>query len=214
VFAAVSLVAALALPTAAFAVEEILVGYADGIRSGGFFPNPWDGDLGITFLGGSGSGVYDAGAILVYNSGGPSFTVTSAAVSINGTDATLPWALPVTLSAGQGLILAQTADYNFDTSDIHPISPNGVPVSGCAIACPVVTINGVAYLDTGHVLDTNGYDYAYNGNNESFRWRLIGTSGAPGAPEPSTWAMMLLGFGGLGFAGYRARKSARAVVSA
>jgi len=32
---------------------------------------------------------------------------------------------------------------------------------------------------------------------------------ATGAPEPSTWAMMLLGFGGLGFAGYRRwRKSA------
>ena len=31
----------------------------------------------------------------------------------------------------------------------------------------------------------------------------------PGTPEPSTWVMMLLGFGGLGFAGYRAsRKSA------
>jgi len=26
-------------------------------------------------------------------------------------------------------------------------------------------------------------------------------------PEPSTWAMMLLGFGGLGFAGYRARRA-------
>jgi PEP-CTERM motif len=24
-------------------------------------------------------------------------------------------------------------------------------------------------------------------------------------PEPSTWAMMLLGFAGLGFAGYRAK---------
>jgi PEP-CTERM motif len=30
-------------------------------------------------------------------------------------------------------------------------------------------------------------------------------------PEPSTWAMMLLGFGGLGFAGYRhARRSGAA----
>ena len=31
------------------------------------------------------------------------------------------------------------------------------------------------------------------------------------APEPSTWAMMLLGFAGIGFAGYRAsRKGAAA----
>jgi hypothetical protein len=27
-------------------------------------------------------------------------------------------------------------------------------------------------------------------------------------PEPSTWAMTLLGFAGLGFAGYRSRKAA------
>ncbi len=37
---------------------------------------------------------------------------------------------------------------------------------------------------------------------------VIGT----GVPEPSTWAMMLLGFAGLGFAGYRgSRKSATLV---
>jgi hypothetical protein len=29
-------------------------------------------------------------------------------------------------------------------------------------------------------------------------------------PEPSTWAMMLLGFAGLGFAGYRKGKGAAA----
>ena len=29
-------------------------------------------------------------------------------------------------------------------------------------------------------------------------------------PEPSTWAMMLLGFAGMGFVGYRARQAARA----
>jgi hypothetical protein len=30
---------------------------------------------------------------------------------------------------------------------------------------------------------------------------------ASGVPEPSTWAMMLLGFAGLGYAGYRKRKA-------
>ena len=35
-----------------------------------------------------------------------------------------------------------------------------------------------------------------------------------GTPEPSTWAMMLLGFAGLGFAGYRKAKTARTAFSA
>ncbi len=37
-----------------------------------------------------------------------------------------------------------------------------------------------------------------------------GQIGNSAVPEPSSWAMMLLGFGGLAFAGYRARKSAAA----
>jgi hypothetical protein len=40
----------------------------------------------------------------------------------------------------------------------------------------------------------------------------IGTP--PPIPEPSTWTMMLVGFGGLGFAAYRARKGAKAAVTA
>jgi hypothetical protein len=36
----------------------------------------------------------------------------------------------------------------------------------------------------------------------------VGTS--PTVPEPSTWAMMLVGFAGLGFVGHRARKSVAA----
>jgi hypothetical protein len=31
------------------------------------------------------------------------------------------------------------------------------------------------------------------------------------APEPSTWAMMLLGFAGLGIAGYRVRRNSAVV---
>ncbi len=32
-------------------------------------------------------------------------------------------------------------------------------------------------------------------------------------PEPSTWAMMLLGFAGLGFAGYRKSRKAAAIAA-
>jgi hypothetical protein len=35
-----------------------------------------------------------------------------------------------------------------------------------------------------------------------------------GTPEPSTWAVMLLGFAGLGFAGYRSRRKAASLLAA
>ena len=37
------------------------------------------------------------------------------------------------------------------------------------------------------------------------RRSIRGVAFAPAAPEPSTWAMMLIGFAGLGFAGFRRR---------
>ena len=37
---------------------------------------------------------------------------------------------------------------------------------------------------------------------------LIDVQFAPPVPEPSTWAMMILGFAGLGFGGYRASRKA------
>ena len=42
---------------------------------------------------------------------------------------------------------------------------------------------------------------------------VIQPSSGGSIPEPSTWAMMLLGFTGLGFAGYRKAKTARTVFS-
>jgi hypothetical protein len=41
----------------------------------------------------------------------------------------------------------------------------------------------------------------------------IGAIQVDGVPEPSTWAMMLLGFAGLGFAGYRASRRAATATS-
>jgi threonine/homoserine/homoserine lactone efflux protein len=42
----------------------------------------------------------------------------------------------------------------------------------------------------------------------------IAIGGTPTVPEPSTWAMMLLGFAGLGYAGYRRARAARRLKSA
>ncbi|WP_294532053.1 PEPxxWA-CTERM sorting domain-containing protein [uncultured Rhodoblastus sp.] len=41
-----------------------------------------------------------------------------------------------------------------------------------------------------------------------------GQAFSPGVPEPATWAMMLLGFAGLGFAGYRRNQGDRVKLSA
>jgi hypothetical protein len=50
-------------------------------------------------------------------------------------------------------------------------------------------------------------DYDYN--DDQFVFTDVASSVIPGTPEPSTWAMMLIGFAGLGFAGWRApRKTA------
>lgn len=42
---------------------------------------------------------------------------------------------------------------------------------------------------------------------------VIGNVAVTAVPEPATWAMMLLGFAGLGFAGYRKTKSSGALAS-
>jgi hypothetical protein len=48
-----------------------------------------------------------------------------------------------------------------------------------------------------------------NGNTGNVGANSFTTTGA--VPEPSTWAMLLMGFAGLGFAGYRGRKRSAAV---
>jgi PEP-CTERM motif len=59
------------------------------------------------------------------------------------------------------------------------------------------------------------FDYVDTFNNYGDRIAWFGSSGGDNAtitvapvPEPSTWAMMLLGFAALGFLGYRRRKVA------
>ena len=92
----------------------------------------------------------------------------------------------------------------------------------CNSTAPTVTflVNGVSagiFDDTGHIIDTGHYDFI-NGSadgNESIGWQAIGSVATRGGvPEPSTSAMMLVGFVGLGYAAFRTRKNARAIVAA
>jgi hypothetical protein len=85
----------------------------------------------------------------------------------------------------------------------------------CAGRQPIVSFdeNGTLFTlnDTGHIIDTGNYDFI-NGSpdgNESINWNLIGAgANRGGVPEPSTWAMMLLGFAGLGLVARRKSKGA------
>jgi hypothetical protein len=201
---------------------DLYVGYADALRASPLFPSPWQGSPNIIFQGVNDSGE-DAGAILIENTSATPLTILSVAASINGTATAPGWVFPVIIPVGQGLILTETAHYNFDTSDVHPIEPFGTPASGCTSGCPVVAIDWGAgsgsFNDVNHVLDTLGYDFAADGSNESFNWRLIDSacSGPDcggtinGVPEPSTWAMMILGFAGIGFMAYRRKQNGPAL---
>ena len=183
---AFAIVASMLVPVAAVSAPfDVYVGYSDGLRGSGFFPNPWSGDPGVTFLGSAPA--FDAGAIMIINTGASNLTINGINVAINTTPLGDIWAssFPVTIAPGNKLIVTQTSQFNFDTSDIHPISPVGVAVTDCTITCPMVSIgwggsNSQTFNDSSHTLDTLGYDFAFNGSNESFNWRLIGSCAGPG----------------------------------
>lgn len=178
------------------------VGYADNLRSSPFFPNPWQGSPGVTFIGQSNGGFFDSGALLFINSGTTDITVSDVTVDGFTDGASYDLWGSFVVAAGKDVILAQTNGYNFDTSD-QGGGPNSHPQA-------LVTIGGVqtTYVDSGHVLDTGGTDPGSVGQNESYQWREIGTYGGPGAPEPGT--MALCGIGLMGLAGFvRKRRVSR-----
>jgi hypothetical protein len=167
---------------------DVYVGYVNGLRAAGFFPSPWSGDPGVVFVGAAPP--YDAGAIRVDNVTGTQMTVDvrikfpwdTSGVLGAGPGAPVDLWGTRTLTAGQRLIVTETAHDNFDTSDVTALAPVGstLPDGSMSGAAEIdVILNGTTtlkFFDTGHVLNTGGFDYAVIGN-ESLQWRRVGTSG-------------------------------------
>jgi hypothetical protein len=167
------------LATAAGAVSplKVFVGYADDIRANPVnFPTPWQGDVGVNFIGSNAS--WDAGAVMLENPNATPVSVDSVVVDLQR--AGLTYNLWGSFSvAGHGTtVLTQSTQYDFDTSDAAPIESCGADAPP-TLDPPLVTITvgGVptTSTDSGHVLDTRGFDTACIGTgNESTQWTPIG----------------------------------------
>jgi len=158
---------------------NVFVGYGDNLRPGVNFPVPWQGAPNTTFIGSGPS--FDAGAIRLDNPNLTPITVDGVSVDLQRPGPTFNLWGSFTIAAGKTVILTQTSQYNFDTSDFQ-IEPCGVvaPPGDPRIPKVTITVGGVAtsFLDTAHTLDTFGYDSACGGN-ESLQWRPIGGVSCP-----------------------------------
>lgn len=219
---------------------QVFVGYADSLRPSGFFPSPFAGAPGVIYEGQDpGSASLDSGTVRIDNKGTMPITIAGLTVTLNPGTGPIPfslWSSLVTLAPGQKVIYAQTAQFNFDSSDYGFLgsSPIGIdaahPLGGCTnpgaldptqqsdcrIDAPVVsfTENGkvLSFTDSGHILDTFGYDFIYGSSdgNESINWNSIGSPASRGGtatPEPGT--APLIGISVLVVAFFLARRRIR-----
>jgi hypothetical protein len=85
---------------------------------------------------------------------------------------------------------------------------------GNAPDAPDQPLNAFYLFDLGAASSSQVSLWAYNSdgklvlNGQGSSNAEVYTTGTPGVPEPATWGMMLLGFGGIGMAMRRGRKAA------
>ena len=172
---------------------NVYVGYNDSVRASPFTPSPYSN---ADVFQGNTDAPLDTGAIRIENTGTTTLTLTDLKVTM--TPGINPIVIqlwnfnpPVKLKPRQNAVFASTANYNFDSSDYQflgsaSVSDNcstgpSAATTLCTSNAPVVslTVNGalINYTDTGHVLDTGGFDLATAGLNESMQWRIVGTTG-------------------------------------
>ena len=112
--------------------------------------------------------------------------------------------------SGIGFRANDGTDY-FDLDQAYPISANGLLFD---VGTTTAQFRGFPLFT---VWSTGGdaYAAAFTGNvGGTEYWNIQGSAAvsAGAVPEPSTWAMMGIGFLGLAFAGFRQRKNRLAAI--
>jgi RHS repeat-associated protein len=156
---------------------SVFVGYADNLRPSAAFPVPWEGSPNVVFLGNG--PVFDAGAVRLDNATDEPIAIDRVQVNLQRPGPAFDLWGSFTVPAHGSVILTQNAGFNFDTSDFAIIGCGGtLPPGDPRVPKVTVVVDGTPtdYFDTGHILDTGGFDLACR-QNESLQWRLIGTTG-------------------------------------
>jgi hypothetical protein len=156
---------------------SVYVGYVDTLRPGGTgLPSPWGGTQDVTLVGGD---PFDGGALLFDNTTARDITLERVAVYLGSVRFAI-WSPNLTVKAHSKLILTQTQQFNFDTSD-QPITCT--PTGAIPIVSWVIDGRQYSYLDKGRILNDGGIDQGSCNNwNESHQWELLTTAETSGPP--------------------------------
>ena len=156
---------------------------------------------------------YPASYVVTYSGDGTlgawGWTYNTAAPLTYGTLGTLP-TLSFSGGGGQDGPISPPIDYyvylflpgDWQTEGISPGDYNNVSVAS-GFSAPTFSYLG------GGITEVFTSNLSFTGGDADLAFTLVGSA----VPEPSTWAMLIVGFAGLGFAGYRKAKSGRPVLA-
>jgi hypothetical protein len=200
--------------------QAILSNFTNPTGTVNFILNGPPGTVGTSFQTVNGNGTYPSGNFLLPNSGpvAGQYTWTVTFGTLVATEATMVSAANPSLTTTTslvGLTLTDSATLSlgyFPTGNIvfTLVGPDGV-----VDATDTVTVNGNATYTTpsgftADLLGTYTWNAMYlpNGDPNNVQVSAMPESVTVGSsvPEPSTWAMMLIGFAGLGFAFRQSRR--------
>ena len=114
---------------------------------------------------------------------------------------------PGSLTPDEIAAAIQIAMWDVEYGATFTYDPLGAPIDGPPPGTSGLVGEYLADVGTGNPWGVyTGFTVLYTDetvNDQTLIWAAPGVHTTGGSPEPSTWAMMLLGFAGLGFAGYR-----------